>query len=39
MEKTEIYEKIKSKYIIEKIFEYIKDENFLFKLFIHSKKY
>ena len=39
MEKKEIYENIKSKYIIEKIFEYIKDENFLFKLFIHSKKY
>ena len=38
MEKAEIYEKIKSKYIIEKIFEYIKDENFIFKLFIYSKK-
>ena len=39
MEEKEIYENIKSKYIRKKIFEYIKDENFLFKLFIHSKKY
>ena len=37
MEKRSILIEIKSKYIIEKIFEYIKDKNFKFKLFIHSK--
>ena len=30
-------ETIKSKYIFINIFSYIKDENFLYKLIIHSK--
>lgn len=37
MEKKEYLEKIKSKYIFKNIFEYIKDPNFKYKLFIHSK--
>ena len=38
MEKESILEKIKSKYILENIFDYVKDENFKFKLFVYSKK-
>ena len=38
MEKESILEKIKSKYNLENIFDYIKDENFKFKLFVYSKK-
>ena len=38
MEKKSILEKIKSKYNLENIFDYVKDENFKFKLFVYSKK-
>lgn len=38
MEKESILEKIKSKYNLENIFDYVKDENFKFKLFVYSKK-
>ena len=39
MEKKSILEKIKSKYILENIFDYVKDENFKFKLFVYSKRF
>ena len=39
MEKESILEKIKSKYNLENIFDYIKDENFKFKLFVYSKRF
>ena len=38
MEKESILEKIKSKYILENIFDYVKGENFKLKLFAYSKK-
>ena len=38
MEKESILERIKSKYILENIFDYVKDENFKLKLFAYSKK-
>ena len=37
MEKEELINKIKSKFILIYIFNYIKDTNFKLKLFIHSK--
>ena len=37
METNSILEKIKSKYMFQKIFDYIKEENFKFKLFLYSK--
>ena len=37
MESEEILIKISSKFIFQKIFEYIKDNNYKFKLFNHSK--
>ena len=39
MEKESILEKIKSKYNLENIFDYVKDENFKFKLFVYSKRF
>ena len=39
MENKSLFETINSKYIRQRIFEFIKDENFKFKLFIHSKLY
>ena len=38
-EDVSLFDKIKSKYIQNKIFEYIKNENFKFKLFLYSKKF
>ena len=38
MENVSILEKISCKYISGRIFDYIKDENYKFKLFLHSKK-
>ena len=37
MEDQELIKKIKSPYILKNIFNYIKDNNFKLKLFIHSK--
>ena len=37
METNSILEKIKSKYLIEEIFKYIEDNNFIYKFFSHSK--
>ena len=37
MENQDLINKIKSSYIIKNIFNYIKDNNFQLKLFIHSK--
>ena len=37
MENKSLLETIKSKYIFEQIFGFIKDKNFKLKLFIHSK--
>ena len=37
MEKKELLNKIQSKFILNNIFDYIKDTNFKLKLFIHSK--
>ena len=37
MEKSSIIDKIKSKYITEIIFDYIKDKTFKYKLFFYSK--
>ena len=34
-----ILAKIKSIYILDILFDYIKEENFKYKLFVHSKKY
>ena len=34
-----ILELIKSQYILKNIFDYIKDDNFKYKIFLHSKKY
>ena len=39
MENKSLFETINSKYIRQRIFDFIKDENFKFKLFIHSKLY
>ena len=38
MEKESILEKIISKYTLQNIFDYVKEENFKFKLFVYSKK-
>ena len=38
MNNNSILEKISCKYISERIFEYIKDENYKYKFFLHSKK-
>ena len=37
MENQGIINKIKSIYILQDIFNYIKDSNFKYKIFIHSK--
>ena len=37
MENNCLFEKIKSKYICQKVFEYIKEENFKFKFLLYSK--
>ena len=37
MESICLFEKIKSKYICQKVFEYIKEENFKFKFLLYSK--
>ena len=37
MEDQNLIKKIKSTYILKNIFNYIKDNNFKLKLFIHSK--
>ena len=39
METDSLFEKIKSKYIQKKIFSYIKNENFIYKLFLYSKAF
>jgi len=39
MENEEIINNVSSKYILNIIFNYIKDENFKDKLFLYSKKY
>ena len=38
MENGELINNIKSNYILNYIFDYIKDKNFQFKLFLYSKK-
>ena len=37
MENKELLTKLKSKYLILTIFEYIKDDNIMLKLFVKSK--
>ena len=39
METDSLFEKIKSKYNQKKIFSYIKNENFIYKLFLYSKAF
>ena len=39
MKKKKILEKIKSQYILEKIFGYIKDDKFKMKIFSYSKSF
>ena len=39
MKNNLLLEKINSKYVCERIFDFIKDKNFKYKLFIHSKSY
>ena len=38
VKKKDIINEIKSKYIIKKIFNYIQDENYIYKIFLYSKK-
>jgi hypothetical protein len=38
MENGELIINLKSKHILDYIFDYIKDKNFQFKLFLYSKK-